>query len=456
MVTAFKCFAGIAASWAVVGLAPLAWGQASFGQRPIYGQMPFPLNPNPQIAPGVSLQQYAFNVQVLGRAYGNIPPYLLGYNPYVGYGYYGPAYGSTVVQPAYIPSAPSYGAGTPYTGGYGSLGGNSAYPQFSNYGPAYGSRIFPPAGYGPATAGYGGGTSYAGGYGSRGGSTPYYGGNAYTGGYSAGSVDPLTGQSTAGNSGNSGGGDNAPKASYSRANPSTITQPKMDVPGKILDRAQKVPTSQEVASGKSLNILLEDLHKLASLPLRDTAVMLDEEVLKLLNVTGQAGGNLGLLRDNGRFAWPPVLDDKNVAGDQDKRDVELHARELFQQAVSATIDKNALKNIRSSLGRLRESLSKSFKDVAGQSYLEGLRFLDSMDAAVLALEKGDAVLSLDFQQKFARGGKTVQEVVDYMKSKALRFAPANAGDERIYQILQTALAAHSMALHNQISAAAKE
>jgi hypothetical protein len=176
----------------------------------------------------------------------------------------------------------------------------------------------------------------------------------------------------------------------------------------------------------------------------------------LLNITGQAGGNLGLLRDKGRFAWPPVFDDKNVAGDQEKRDVELHAQELFQQAVNAKIDKNALKNIKSSLGRLRESLSKNFKDMPGQGYLEGLRFLDGFDAAVLAMEKGDAVLSLDFQQKFARGGKTVQELVDYMKSKGLRFAPANAGDERIYQILQTALAAHRMALHSQTSAAAKE
>jgi hypothetical protein len=38
----------------------------------------------------------------------------------------------------------------------------------------------------------------------------------------------------------------------------------------------------------------------------------------------------------------------------------------------------------------------------------------------------------------------------------LRFAAANPGDERVYQALQTALAAHSMVLHNQISAAAKE
>jgi hypothetical protein len=185
--------------------------------------------------------------------------------------------------------------------------------------------------------------------------------------------------------------------------------------------------------------------------------MLDEELLRLLNVTGQVGGgNIGLLRDNGRFAWPSVFDEPYVAGDKGKKDVELHAQELFQQALNAKIDKNALKDLKSSLRSLRESLSKNVKEVPAPSFLEGVRFLDSFDAAVLAMEKGDAVLSLDFQQKFARGGKTVQELVDYMKNKGLHFAPANAGEERIYQALQTALAAHSMALHNQISPAAKE
>ncbi|MBV9121881.1 MAG: hypothetical protein JO112_00810 [Planctomycetes bacterium] len=41
------------------------------------------IDPNPMIAPGVSLKQYAYNLSVLGRAYQNVPPYLYGYNPYV-------------------------------------------------------------------------------------------------------------------------------------------------------------------------------------------------------------------------------------------------------------------------------------------------------------------------------------------------------------------------------------
>jgi len=424
MVSVLKCLVGAAASWAVLAVAPLAWGQSNFGQSPIYGQMPFPLNRNPQIAPGVSLQQFAFNVRVIGNSYRNIPPYLLGYNPYIRYAYYTPPYGSGYFQPAVYNPSPGFSMGTPYMGGYGSGGGYM----------------------------------------------PYYGGNAYTGGYSGGGVDALTGQSTgAGNSGY----DYTQQAQQARldtrkklvdthayvrsANDQQFTKQQLDQANRLLERVQKVPTAQEIASGKSLNILLDDLKKLDGLQVRGTAVMLDEDVLKLINVTGQGDGvNIGLLRDNGRFEWPTVFSNKNIVGDKDKSAVELHAQELFREALNAKIDKNAVSDLKASLRSLRESLNKSFKDAPGASVLEGLRFLDNFDAAVVALEKGDAAVSVDFQQKFAKGGKTVQELVDYMKNKRLRFAPANPGDESVYQALQTALAAQSTMLHNQISAAAKD
>ena len=79
---------------------------------------------------------------------------------------------------------------------------------------------------------------------------------------------------------------------------------------------------------------------------------------------------------------------------------------------------------------------------------------DEFDNAVVALDRGDATLNLDFQQKFAKGGKTVQELVEYMNSKGLKFAPATPGDERAYQALQTALAAHSLSVYGQVSSAA--
>src|SRR4051794_28023465 len=40
------------------------------------------VNPNYQIAPGLSISQYAYNTALMGRAYSYVPPYALGYNPY--------------------------------------------------------------------------------------------------------------------------------------------------------------------------------------------------------------------------------------------------------------------------------------------------------------------------------------------------------------------------------------
>jgi hypothetical protein len=60
------------------------------------------INRNYMIAPGLSIQQYAFNVRTLGRAYSQVPPYALGYNPYV----------TSVYTTPYM--SPYYSAYTPF------------------------------------------------------------------------------------------------------------------------------------------------------------------------------------------------------------------------------------------------------------------------------------------------------------------------------------------------------
>src|SRR5262245_60838319 len=50
------------------------------------------VNPNYYVAPGLTLNQYAYNVRTMGRAYSSVPPYLLGYNPYPAVVNYGPVY----------------------------------------------------------------------------------------------------------------------------------------------------------------------------------------------------------------------------------------------------------------------------------------------------------------------------------------------------------------------------
>jgi hypothetical protein len=404
----------------------------------------FPVNDNPYIAPGVRLKQYAYNVSVLGKVYGNIPPYLLGFNQ-TGFG--------GVYQPnAFVPAPYSGYPGGYYSGGgYGGSGGYGGYGGYSSGG------IDPYTGQ-PSGGGYGGYSS-----------NPYYY-NPYSGGYYYGSAQELQSISQLGLSqeqarilreqANQAKLDTRKKLvdtlAYIRANQFTFTDEQAAIAKKLLERVQVTPTAAEVVSGKSLNILLRDLSKFNSKQLRSQTVTIDEDILKLVNVTG-SNGNLGLLRNDGQIPWPLAFDNKKVLSEKDREDIDNYAKVLFYDAANKAggkLDPNVLKNLEMAVGKLRDSLNKNINTV-GKDYLDAARFLDSFDAALVALRKGDAVLYLDFNQRFAKGGRTVQELVEYMSKNGLLFAPAMIGDERAYHAIQAALAAQSVALHSEIASAGK-
>jgi hypothetical protein len=77
------------------------------------------VNPNYQIYPGLSINQYAYNVATLGRAYSTVPPWAFGYNPYPSVANYGPVY-RYYTPPAYYYNPYLYGSAyvNPYTGTY--------------------------------------------------------------------------------------------------------------------------------------------------------------------------------------------------------------------------------------------------------------------------------------------------------------------------------------------------
>jgi hypothetical protein len=420
---------------------PVATAQIRIVQ-PAYGGV----NPNPQIAPGVSLLQYNYTNRILNNLALQQAARLYLLNPPANYGVGG--YNPQYFQPSpYNPYAPPAYPSTPYGGGY------------SPYG-----------------------------------STPY------AGGYSAGGIDPLTGQPTGGGySANpysynpySGGYGIPPEAAalmaygqlgldqekarilretanqarldtrkkvsdtlaYLRANEYTFTKEQADIAKRLLDRSQKTPTQTEITTGKSLNVLLKDLVAFNNQELKGPTVMLDEDVLRLTNVSGPgSSGNIGLLRNNGQFTWPSAFDSKDVISEKDRKDLNLETAQLYDQARVGTPDANLLRNVETSVRALRANLKK-VTTLPSNSYLEGQRFLDDFDAAVLALKKGDLALNLDFQ-KFAQGGKSVQELVDYLGKKGLQFAPASTGDDRAYVALQAALSAHSLTIHGQVAASGK-
>jgi hypothetical protein len=86
------------------------------------------VNPNYMVAPGLTLNQYAYNLSVLGRVYSQIPPYALGYNPYPPSINYTAGYSGLVPAYSYYMPYSRYGYGLYSPVPYAAYGGLYNYP----------------------------------------------------------------------------------------------------------------------------------------------------------------------------------------------------------------------------------------------------------------------------------------------------------------------------------------
>ncbi len=86
---------------------------------------------------------------------------------------------------------------------------------------------------------------------------------------------------------------------------------------------------------------------------------------------------------------------------------------------------NTFRDFSNELDRTYDALVKKVNDL-GPHYLEAKRFLTDLKDARRALEKGEAQHQLNYMKWVSNGGgKSVQDVADYMLAKGLRFAPGH-------------------------------
>ncbi|MFL5243732.1 MAG: hypothetical protein ACJ8FY_16640 [Gemmataceae bacterium] len=361
-------------------------------------------NPNFRINPNLTLSQAAYNTAVVGQAISQIPPYAMGFNPYV----------------------------SPVTVG-------SGYDPFSaslaNNNPYYGSSL--------STAGY---------------PNPYMTG-AYDPYSSAlvGSADIINGQ-----------GRFAMSIEQSRATHEQVRQARIETRRKAFDeyryerentptaqqmrerdqealyrRSMTTPSTTEVVSGDALNVLLDHLAKLQVSGARGPSVPLEEATLKHINVRPQGRtGNAGMLKSDVNLKWPPAL--KAAAYEDDRQRLEEFIPKAIRQASEKGVDAGTLSAVREVLGDLQDRFTNNVNNLTTAQYIEGKRFLNSLDEAVQAL--GDADATNYFNHKYEAKGKTVAELVNYMREKGLRFAPAVTGDEPSYRALLDAMVAYDSSI----------
>jgi hypothetical protein len=209
-----------------------------------------------------------------------------------------------------------------------------------------------------------------------------------------------------------------------------------------VEYSRKFPQYTEIYAGMPLNSLFDELRSLPDYA-ADNSVPVAAEWLDHINVTVDGRSNLGLLK-NGKVLWPQGLlradynDDREAINQLLTKAKENAVISQSQNLIDAVI----LRQLRERVGQLRERLDREFKGGAYQGYswtwshyIGTMRFLRQVSDSIYALEQPGAAVLLNPLQ-----GKTVAELVGYMKKNGVRFAAATLGGEAAYVALHRALA----------------
>jgi len=214
-------------------------------------------------------------------------------------------------------------------------------------------------------------------------------------------------------------------------------------------RIQNNVAPAEVSSGKALNILVEDAGKFAGKRASTGTAEVPPDVLRQLNVT-KRGNGVGVLRNDGKIDWPPSTAD--VLSPEQRKNISLLAQAVVRDAVRGKIDANVSKDLRRALEEAKEQCFRKVNDVPGDLYRDAKRFLGDLESSVRAVQEGEVAAQADFDNWVGGKARPVQDVVDFLVGKGLRFAPAAPGDEAAYRALHSALSNYDGALNAQYAA----
>jgi hypothetical protein len=202
-----------------------------------------------------------------------------------------------------------------------------------------------------------------------------------------------------------------------------------------------VKSNAEVHSGSSMRIILDNLAKnsSAAAPKVDS-MFLEDDILKHLNVTTPRGGNLGILRNDGKLTWPAAFLDPDVVPEELRTTIDKLTQSMYQQALEGRLKASQVSlELEPLVDKLQASLKKKVNDIPTGQYLEASRFIRELNEAIQGLKNGVGAAVGEYQ-RYIRGGKTAQQVAEFMNSRGLVFAPATPGDEAAYQAANQGLA----------------
>jgi hypothetical protein len=210
------------------------------------------------------------------------------------------------------------------------------------------------------------------------------------------------------------------------------------------------PPASEILSADALNIVLDHLIRMQASGVKGPSVALDESTLKQINVRPESrNGNVGLLKNETALKWPGVL--QNATYEKERNRLERFIPKAVKGAAEGNVDPGTLKTIQDDLEKMQETVSLNINKMSTGKYIEAKRYLNQVEDAVRVFGQPDAIKY--FNHTYEAKGKTVAELVNYMKEKGLRFAPAVATDDGAYRALHSAMVNYDLSLAQLASGA---
>jgi hypothetical protein len=218
-----------------------------------------------------------------------------------------------------------------------------------------------------------------------------------------------------------------------------------------LRRILRDPPLTDVVSGYALNVLLDNL-RIRPDYARGPNIALDPTQLKQVTVSsGENGGNIGLLRsvrEGAPLPWPLPLQGEAYQ-DTTRRLNKLAAEAVNLAQNGGPVAAGTLNDMAANVEALRARVGADIDELTPSQSVQARRFLSQLDDAILALKQPS--VANYFTDKWTARGQTVPDLLSYLISHGLRFAPAVGGDEAAYSSLYNALLAYRNGLESELA-----
>lgn len=236
---------------------------------------------------------------------------------------------------------------------------------------------------------------------------------------------------------------------YEQANTPTLEDYRMKSQAEALRRARNDPYPSEIWNGTALNDLLKNIQRdQAQVNGMGPTVPISPSLLKQVNLTaGTTVGSLGLLRNDAKFDWPMVLRGADYAADV-KTMNEL-APKALQEAQKGQVTMETINTWTETVTDLQSKIDDNVAKLTPTQFTQARRYLRELADTAQALQ-GPNVSKFANSQWVAKGD-SVGELVSFLSSQGLSFAPATNGGEPAYTALYNAMVNYDMGMSRMLA-----